>query len=76
VNNLRFNSIGRVVSRHGKKSLRAVPDALQEWGGKILLYTKSYTMLGLDSNGLRELRRIGFGAFGRRYVDSSRAIIW
>ena len=41
---------------------------------KILLFTRSYPVLGLDSNGLRVLVRLGFGAEKKNYTATYRSV--
>jgi endonuclease III len=42
------------------KALRQFPSIGEPWAEKILLFTKAYPLLALDSNGLRVLLRLGF----------------
>ena len=44
-----------------KKVLRRFPSVGEPTAEKILMLTRSYPVLGLDSNGLRVLLRLGFG---------------
>src|SRR5580692_10664708 len=46
--------------KEAKKALRLYPNIGEPGAEKILLFSKSYAVLGLDSNGLRVLRRIGY----------------
>jgi endonuclease III len=41
---------------------------------KILLFTRSYPVLGLDSNGLRVLVRLGFGEEKKNYTAAYRSV--
>src|SRR5439155_8731605 len=41
---------------------------------KVLLFTRSYPVLGLDSNGLRVLLRLGFGEEKKNYSASYRSV--
>jgi endonuclease-3 len=53
--------------KQAKKALQLYPNIGEPGAEKILLFTKSYAVLGLDSNGLRVLRRIGYGQECKNY---------
>src|SRR5438132_10157376 len=50
-----------------KQALRKFPSIGEPSAEKILLFTRSYPVLGLDSNGLRALLRLGFGEEKKNY---------
>src|SRR5262244_2481321 len=57
------------------KALRKFPSIGEPSAEKILLFTRSYPVLGLDSNGLRVLLRLGFGEEKKNYSASNRAVM-
>jgi endonuclease III len=57
-----------------KQALRKFPSIGEPSAEKILLFTRSYPVLGLDSNGLRVLVRLGFGEAEKNYTATYRAI--
>ena len=57
-----------------KQALRKFPGIGEPGAEKILLFTRSYPVLGLDSNGLRVLLRLGFGEEKKNYSASYRSV--
>ena len=57
-----------------KQSLRKFPSIGEPSAEKILLFTRTYPVLGLDSNGLRVLLRLGFGEEKKNYTATYRAV--
>jgi len=57
-----------------KQALRKFPSIGEPSAEKILLFTRSYPVLGLDSNGLRVLLRLGFGKEKKSYTATYRAV--
>jgi endonuclease-3 len=57
-----------------KQALRKFSSIGEPSAEKILLFTRSYPVLGLDSNGLRVLVRLGFGAEKKNYTATYRAV--
>lgn len=57
-----------------KQALRKFPGIGEPSAEKILLLTRSYPVLGLDSNGLRVLLRLGFGQEKKNYAATYRAV--
>jgi endonuclease III len=57
-----------------KKSLQKFPSIGEPSAEKILLFTRSYPVLGLESNGLRVLLRLGFGEEKKNYTASYRSV--
>jgi endonuclease III len=57
-----------------KLALRKFPGIGEPSAEKILLFTRSYPVLGLDSNGLRVLVRLGFAAEKKNYTATYRAV--
>jgi len=53
-----------------KKALQKFPSIGAPGAEKILLFTRTYPVLGLESNGLRVLLRLGFGEERRNYSAS------
>jgi endonuclease-3 len=57
-----------------KQALRKFPSIGEPSAEKILLFTRSYPVLGLDSNGLRVLVRLGFGEEKKNYTATYRSV--
>ena len=57
-----------------KKALQKFPSIGEPSAEKILLLTRSYPVLGLDSNALRVLLRLGFGDEKKNYTASYRSV--
>ena len=57
-----------------KQALRRFPIIGEPSAEKILLFTRSYPVLGLDSNGLRVLVRLGFGKEKKAYTATYRSV--
>ena len=57
-----------------KQALQKFPSIGEPSAEKILLFTRSYPVLGLDSNGLRVLLRLGFGEEKKNYTTTYRAV--
>ena len=57
-----------------KQALRKFSSIGEPSAEKILLFTRAYPVLGLDSNGLRVLVRLGFGEEKKNYTATYRAV--
>jgi endonuclease III len=57
-----------------KKALRKFPGIGDPSAEKLLLLTRTYPVLGLESNGVRVLLRLGFGEEKKSYATSYRAV--
>lgn len=57
-----------------KKALRKFPSIGEPSAEKILLLARAYPVLGLESNGLRVLLRLGFGEERKNYTASYRSV--
>src|SRR5947207_9223938 len=57
-----------------KKALQKFPSIGEPSAEKILLFTRSYPVLGLESNGLRVLLRLGFGEEKKNYTATYRSV--
>jgi endonuclease III len=57
-----------------KKALRKFPGIGEPGAEKILVFTQSYPILALDSNGLRVLLRLGFGEEKKSYSTTYRLV--
>jgi endonuclease III len=57
-----------------KKALQSFPSIGAPGAEKILLFTKTYPVLALESNGLRVLLRIGFGEERKNYSASYASV--
>jgi endonuclease-3 len=60
--------------KQAKKALQLYPSIGEPGAEKILLFTKNYPVFGLDSNGLRVLRRIGYGQECKNYSATYRSV--
>lgn len=76
-----MNEFGGDLSQALKLPLPKAKQALRKFSSigepsaeKILLFTHSYPVLGLDSNGLRVLVRLGFGEEKKNYTATYRAV--
>jgi endonuclease III len=56
------------------KAFRKFPSIADPGAEKILLFTKTYPVLGLESNGLRVLLRLGFGQEYKNYSTSYASV--
>jgi endonuclease-3 len=56
------------------KALKKFPSIGDPGAEKILLFTKTYPVLALESNGLRVLLRLGFGEEQKNYSASYRSV--
>jgi endonuclease III len=57
-----------------KKALKRFPSIGDPGAEKILLFTRSYPVMALDSNGLRVLCRVGFGEEQKNYSATYRSV--
>ena len=57
-----------------KQALRKFPSIGEPSAEKILMLTRSYPVLGLESNGLRVLVRLGFGEEKKNYTATYRSV--
>ncbi|HYW74175.1 MAG TPA: hypothetical protein VE961_24340, partial [Pyrinomonadaceae bacterium] len=76
-----INEFGGEVSQvlqlplpQAKKALQKFPSIGEPGAEKILLFTRSHPVLGLESNGLRVLLRLGFGEEKKNYTASYRSV--
>jgi endonuclease-3 len=60
--------------RQAKKALQRFPNIGEPGAEKILLFSKTYAVLGLESNGLRVLARAGFGREQKNYSATYRSV--
>jgi endonuclease III len=56
------------------KALKKFPSIGEPGAEKILLFSKTYPLLALDSNGLRVLLRLGFGKESKNYATSYASV--
>ncbi len=57
-----------------KQALRKFPGIGEPGAEKLLLLARSYPVLGLESNGLRVLVRLGFGKEKKNYTATYRSV--
>lgn len=60
--------------KQAKKALRLFPAIGEPGAETILLFSKSYAVLGLDSNGLRVLGRVGYGQDHKNYSATYHSV--
>jgi endonuclease III len=58
----------------GLKALKQFPSIGEPGAEKILLFTETYPVLALESNGLRVLLRVGFGEEKKNYSASYKSV--
>src|SRR5437764_9449045 len=68
-----LKSVLRLPLPKAKQALRKFPSIGEPSAEKILLFSRAYPILGLDSNGLRVLMRLGFGEEKKNYAATYRA---
>jgi len=69
-----LNNALRLPIKQAKKAMQLFPCIGEPGAEKILLFTKSYPVLGLDSNALRVLVRIGYGREQKNYSATYRSV--
>lgn len=69
-----LSSVLKLPLPKAKKALQQFPSVGEPGAQKILLFTRSYPVLGLESNGLRVLLRLGFGAEKKNYTASYASV--
>jgi endonuclease III len=67
-------SVLRLPLQQAKKALQKFPCIGEPGAEKILLFSKSYAVLSLDSNGLRVLVRLGYGQEQKNYSATFRSV--
>src|SRR5262245_51916585 len=63
----------KLPTAKAKQALRKFPSIGEPGAEKILLFTRTYPVAALDSNGLRVLLRLGFGEEKKNYSASYRS---
>jgi len=69
-----LSSVCKLPPPKAIKALKQFPGIGEPGAEKILLFTKNYAVLALDSNGLRVLLRIGFGEEKKNYSASYKSV--
>ncbi|MDQ2937112.1 MAG: hypothetical protein M3R67_06355 [Acidobacteriota bacterium] len=69
-----LNSVLRLKLTQALKALRKFPSIGAPGAEKILLFTKTYPLLALESNGLRVLLRLGFAEERKSYSASYASV--
>ncbi len=69
-----LNSVLQLSLPKALKALRKFPAIGAPGAEKILLFTKTYPLLSLESNGLRVLLRLGFGEYRKNYSASYASV--
>ena len=60
--------------KEAKKAMQKFPNIGEPGAEKIILFSKSHAVLGLDSNGLRVLTRVGYGRESKNYSSTYRSV--
>src|SRR5580704_3801630 len=69
-----LRNVLRLPLKEAKKALQQFPCIGEPGAEKILLFSGSHAILGLDSNGLRVLVRIGYGREQKSYSATYRSV--
>ena len=69
-----LKSVLKLPLPKAKKSLGRFPGIGEPGAEKILLFTRSYRVFALESNGLRVLRRLGYGEENKNYSTMYRSV--
>jgi endonuclease III len=70
----KLNQVLKLPLPKAKQALRKFSSIGEPSAEKILLFTRAYPVLGLESNGLRVLVRLGFGEEKKNYTATYRAV--
>ena len=60
--------------KEAKKAMQKFPNIGEPGAEKIILFSKSHAVLGLDSNALRVLTRVGYGRESKNYSSTYRSV--
>lgn len=69
-----LSNVLKLTPTQAKKALRKFPSIGVPGAEKILLFTKTYPLLALESNGLRVLLRLGFGQERKNYSGTYTSV--
>jgi endonuclease-3 len=69
-----LRNVLRLPLKQAKKALQQFPCIGEPGAEKILLFSKSHALLGLDSNGLRVLLRVGYGREQKSYSTTYHSV--
>jgi endonuclease III len=69
-----LNSALKLPEPQAMRAMKKFPSIADPCAEKILLFTRTYPLLGLESNGLRLLLRLGFGQEYKNYSTSYRSV--
>jgi len=69
-----LSSVLKLPLKKAISALKKFPSIGEPGAEKILLFTRSYPVLALDSNGLRVLLRLGFGEEKKSYSASYKSV--
>jgi endonuclease-3 len=69
-----LDSIGALSLKEAKRVLRRFPAIGEPGAEKVLLFAGTHAVLGLDSNGVRVLTRLGLVLEGKSYAATYRAV--
>jgi endonuclease-3 len=65
-----LKSVLKLPLPKAKKALQKFPGIGEPGAEKILLFTRTHPLMALESNGLRVLVRLGFGAEHKNYATT------
>jgi len=69
-----LNSVVKMPLTRAKKALKMFPSIGDPGAEKVLLFSESYPVMALESNGLRVLLRLGFGHEHKSYSATYRSV--
>jgi endonuclease III len=69
-----LESVLKLPLPKARRALMKFPSIGEPGAEKILLFTRSYPVLALESNGLRTLVRLGFGQEGKNYSSTYSSV--
>jgi endonuclease III len=69
-----LSSASKLPLPQARQALKKFPSIGDPGADKILLFARAYPVLGLDSNGLRVLLRLGFGEEKKNYSATYRSV--
>jgi endonuclease-3 len=69
-----LHQAAKLPLKQAKKALQRFPVIGEPGAEKILLFSNSHAVLGLESNGLRVLVRVGFGREQKNYAATYRSV--
>src|SRR5581483_12372993 len=69
-----LETVARMPLKEAKKALQRFPNIGEPGAEKILLFSNAHAVLGLESNGVRVLWRLGYGREHKSYSSTYRSV--